>query len=104
MYVTHLKNCGASEAELDAAAKAMHHSRAMQSAEYDEQDLRDKIAPISAFNQKLFKQAFQSSEKQALPLTTDGQISLGDLSDGQIKELLQGFRKEQRRRSQSKTS
>lgn len=104
MYVTHLKNCGASEAELDAAAKAMHHSRAMQSAEYDEQDLRDKIAPISAFNQKLFKQAFQSSEKQALPLTRDGQISLGDLSDGQIKELLQGFRKEQRRRSQSKTS
>ncbi len=104
MYVTFLKNSNASEAELEAAARAMHHSRAMQSAQYDEQQLQDKLAPILAFNQRLLSQAFDASDKQALPLTADGQLKLCDLSDGQLKELMQSLRAEHRRRSQGKVA
>ena len=67
MYVTYLKKSRASEAELEAAARAMGHSRAMQSAEYDEQDLQDKIAPISTFNQQLFNQAFSAQNAAFCP-------------------------------------
>jgi hypothetical protein len=98
MYVTFLRNSGASEAELEAAARAMHHSRAMQAAEYDEQELQDKLAPIRAL------QAFDSCSKQALPLTAHGQLKLRDLSDVQIKALLQELRGEKRRRNQGKIS
>lgn len=104
MYVTFLKNSNASEAELEAAARAMHHSRAMQSAQYDEQELQDKLAPILAFNQRLLSQAFDASDKQALPLTADGQLKLCDLSDGQLKDLMQSLRAEHRRRKPAKTS
>ncbi|MBD1877214.1 hypothetical protein H6F75_27400 [Nodosilinea sp. FACHB-131] len=104
MYVTFLKNSNASEAELEAAARAMHHSRAMQAAQYDEQELQDKLAPILAFNQRLLSQAFDASDKQALPLTADGQLKLCDLSDGQLKELMQFLRAEHRRRSQGKVA
>lgn len=104
MYVTFLKNSNASEAELEAAARAMHHSRAMQSAQYDEQDLQDKLAPILAFNQRLLSQAFDASDRQALPLTADGQLKLCDLSDGQLKELMQSLRAEHRRRKPAKAA
>lgn len=100
MYVTYLKKSGASEAELEAAAKAMHHSRSMQRIHYDEQDLQDKIAPISAFNQQLFKQAFSAQDVSSLPLTADGQLRLRDLSDAQLKSLSQQLRQEQKRRQQ----
>ncbi|MGB3515656.1 MAG: hypothetical protein WBA43_04315 [Elainellaceae cyanobacterium] len=104
MYVTFLKNSNASEAELEAAARAMHHSRAMQSQQYDQQDLQDKLAPILAFNQRLLSQAFDASDKQALPLTADGQLKLCGLSDGQLKELMQSLRTEHRRRKPAKAA
>ncbi|MBD2234087.1 hypothetical protein [Phormidium tenue] len=100
MYVTYLKRSRASEAELEAAARAMHHSRAMQSRQYDEQDLQDKIAPISAFNQQLFKQVFSAQDAAELPLTADGQLRLRDLSEAQIKALSQQLRQENKRRQQ----
>jgi hypothetical protein len=100
MYVTYLKNANASEAELEAAARAMHHSRAMQSAEYDQQDLQSKLNPILSFNQRVLTQAFSADERLPLPLTADGQLKVRDLSDGQLKELLQRLRTEDRRRKQ----
>lgn len=104
MYVTHLKNRNASEAELEAAARAMHHSRAMQSAEYDQQDLQDKLAPIRAFNQRLLAQAFDGVERPPLPLTADGQLKLADLSDEHLKALLKSLRAEEKRRKQSQVA
>lgn len=100
MYVTYLKNSKASEAELEAAARAMLHSREMQRESYDEQALQDKIAPISAFNQQLFNQAFSTQDVSSLPLTADGQLRLRDLSEAQIKALRQQLRQEQKRRQQ----
>lgn len=98
MYVTYLKKSRASEAELEAAARAMHHSRRMQRESYDEQELQEKIAPISAFNQQLFNQAFSAQDAVELPLTADGQLRLRDLSEAQIKALSQQLRQEQKRR------
>lgn len=57
MYITYLRNQGASEAELDAAARAMQHSRARQNADYDRQQQLDKQEPIHAFNQRLLAAA-----------------------------------------------
>jgi hypothetical protein len=104
MYVTFLRKSNASEAELEAAARAMHHSRAMQSAEYDQQDLQDKLAPIRAFNQRLLAQAFDSTERPPLPLTADGQLKLADLSDEHLKALLKSLRAEEKRRKQSQVA
>ncbi len=104
MYVTFLKDSNASEAELEAAARAMHHSRAMQSAVYDQQELHDKLAPIMEFNQQVLRKTFQGKSKQTLPLTPEGQIRVRDLSDDQLKELQKEFRQEQRRRRQDKAS
>jgi hypothetical protein len=59
MYVTYLRNQRASEAELDAAARAMQHSRARQNADYDRQQQLDKQAPIHAFNQRLLHRQTQ---------------------------------------------
>ncbi|MBD2075504.1 hypothetical protein H6F86_16695 [Phormidium sp. FACHB-592] len=61
MYVTYLKDNGASEAELDAAAVAMHHSRRTQSEDYDKQEKQNKVAPIYKFNQNVFNKVFGSS-------------------------------------------
>lgn len=52
MFVTHLKDSGATEAELEAAAYAMHHSRQMQSKVYDEQSKANKMAPVAAFSDR----------------------------------------------------
>ena len=54
MYVTYLKNIGASESELEAAATWMHHSREMQSKTYDQQCKQDKMLPITKLNQAIF--------------------------------------------------
>ena len=61
MYITYLKNSRATEAELEAAAAAMHHSREMQSKVYDQQTTAEKIKPIFEFNQNLFKKAFRDN-------------------------------------------
>jgi hypothetical protein len=61
MYVTYLKDSGASEAELEAAACAMHHSRRMQSQIYDEQDRMNKMAPIVEFNERVWQKVYPGS-------------------------------------------
>ena len=58
MYVTYLKDTGASEAELEAAATWMHHSRYMQKMVYDAQEQQAKLAPIMALNERILTQAF----------------------------------------------
>jgi len=56
IYVTFLKDSGATEAELEAAAIAMQHSRRMQSSIYDKQTQINKIAPMLAFNERKLKE------------------------------------------------
>lgn len=56
MYVTHLKEIGASEAILEAACREMHHSREMQAEVYNKQSGYSKSAPALALNQSLFQQ------------------------------------------------
>ena len=60
MYVTYLKDQGVSEAELEAAAWWMKHSRLMQSKIYDQQNKTNKMAPIQSFNQRMFERNMQS--------------------------------------------
>jgi hypothetical protein len=50
MYVTFLKDSGASEAELEGAAWMMQHSRLMQSKIYDQQDKEKKARPAIDFH------------------------------------------------------
>ncbi|HEY9881748.1 MAG TPA: hypothetical protein V6D29_25075 [Leptolyngbyaceae cyanobacterium] len=104
MYVTHLKNNRASKAEMEAAAKAMKHSTLMQNTEYDEQDLEDKLAPIVELNQQFVKRAFQSADKQLLPLTADGWLDAHRLTVPQIKQLIRELRWEEKRRKDPDTS
>lgn len=61
MYITYLKNSKATEAELEAAATAMHHSREMQSKVYDQRTKAEKMKPIFEFNQNLFEKAFRET-------------------------------------------
>ncbi|MDZ8068968.1 MAG: hypothetical protein RMY64_25590 [Nostoc sp. DedQUE08] len=56
IYVTFLKDSGATEVELEAAAIAMQHSRKMQSTIYDQQTQQNKIAPMLAFNERKLKE------------------------------------------------
>lgn len=55
MYVSFLKDSGATEAELEAAAARMKHSRMMQSRIYDQQTRESKTAPIHLFNERMLK-------------------------------------------------
>lgn len=98
MYVTYLKDKRASKAEMEAAARAMKHSTLMQNSEYDEQELENKLAPIVELNQHLVRRVFQSADKQPLPLTADGQLETGKLTEAQIKQLLSDLRWELKRR------
>lgn len=61
MYVTYLKEQGASEAELEAAAYAMHHDRKMQAEIYNQQSQQSRIAPIYHFNQRLLNKALAAT-------------------------------------------
>ena len=54
MYVTQLYAEGASEAEKEAAACAMHHSRKMQASVYNQLDQIRMTAPIYTFNEQAF--------------------------------------------------
>lgn len=61
MYVTYLKNSGASEAILEAAACSMHHSRTMQTNVYDQQEQMKKMAPALEFNKSIFAKVFSKT-------------------------------------------
>ncbi len=61
MYVTYLKNSGASEAVLEAAACSMHHSRRMQTNIYDQQEQMKKMAPALEFNKGIFAKVFSKT-------------------------------------------
>lgn len=58
MYVTHLNNIGASDAERRGARHAMHHSQKMQDGLYNCQDDFDKLAPIMELNKRMWKETF----------------------------------------------
>ena len=60
IYVTYLKDSGATEAELEAAAYAMQHSRRMQSQTYDEQNKINKMNPIHEFNKRIVTKYFSN--------------------------------------------
>ncbi|HEY9695836.1 MAG TPA: hypothetical protein V6D10_00985 [Trichocoleus sp.] len=59
MYITHLKNLGATETELEAAAAWMHHSRYMQSRTYNQQEQQAKLQPVLALNQRILQSALK---------------------------------------------
>ena len=64
MYITHINNQGATNAELKGAASAMHHSTKMQESVYNSQTIFDKIAPIMELNERMWKEASGSSESK----------------------------------------
>lgn len=63
MYVTHLNNIKASDAERRAARHAMHQSQKMQDGVYNCQNSLDKAAPIMDLNERMWKEAFQPLSK-----------------------------------------
>lgn len=70
MYVTYLKRIGATDVQLEAAAMRMHHSRATQSAIYNQQTKDEKIAPVYELHDQILekvlrgKSTSRSSSKQ----------------------------------------
>ena len=58
MYITDLNNRKATNAQFKGAAKAMHHSPAMQEKVYNSQTVWDSIAPIYELNEEMHKKAF----------------------------------------------
>ena len=63
IYVTYLKDIGATEAELEAAAYAMRHSRKTQSGIYDAQEKQNKLAPILSLTKRIAEEHFQKIVK-----------------------------------------
>lgn len=67
MYVTHLYNIGANDAQLKGASYAQHHSPKMQGGTYNVQTAFERIAPIYELNEKIWKDATTApSEKLSL--------------------------------------
>lgn len=97
MYVTQLKSMGVESHVLEAAAVAMHHSRAMQDRVYDRQPRPEKIQPILDFNLQLFELIFVA-EEQPLPLMEDSQIDFAALTQEQRELLQKGLSHEAKRR------
>ena len=62
MYITHINNQGATNAELKGAAMAMHHSQRMQESVYNSQTVFDRVAPIMELNERMWREAFGSSQ------------------------------------------
>ena len=62
MYVTYLKDSGATEAELEAAATRMRHSRKMQSENYDQQERSKKVAPVQDFHKRSMMAVFKDDQ------------------------------------------
>ena len=58
MYVTYLNNTGATDAEMKAAAYAMHHSKHMQENIYNSQTILERLRPIFERNEKMHKEFF----------------------------------------------
>lgn len=64
MYVTYLKDSGATEAELEAAATRMRHSREMQSKIYDQQERENKTAPVNEFHKRTMMAVFKDDQQK----------------------------------------
>ncbi len=64
MFVTYLKERGATEAELESAAAVMRHSRATQSKIYDQQNLHSKLQPSLDLAQRLAEEFSEEFEKK----------------------------------------
>jgi hypothetical protein len=64
MYVTYLKDLGATEAELEAAAARMRHSRKMQSEDYDQQERSKKVAPVQDFHKRTMMAVFKDDQQK----------------------------------------
>ena len=62
MYVTYLKDSGATEAELEAGAARMRHSRKTQSEIYDQQERGKKVAPVQDFHERSMMAAFKDDQ------------------------------------------
>jgi len=60
MFITYLNNDGATDAELNAAAEAMHHSRKMQETVYNSQTMVDKVKPVYKRNERMHQEFFGS--------------------------------------------
>jgi hypothetical protein len=68
MYVTFLKDSGASEAELEGAAWMMQHSRLMQSKIYDQQDKANKARPAIDFHSEAIANFFAQQHIEQSPI------------------------------------
>jgi len=66
MYVTYLKDSEATEAELEAAAARMRHSREMQSKIYDQQEREKKVAPVNEFHKRSMMAAFEDDQQKSV--------------------------------------
>jgi hypothetical protein len=64
MYITHLNNSGATNAELKGAAYAQHHSQKMQESVYNSQKILDRIAPVYKLQERLWKESIKPPSKQ----------------------------------------
>jgi hypothetical protein len=64
MFVTYLKDSGATEAQLESAAAFMRHSRAAQSKSYDRQKLSSKLEPSLNLAQRLAEEFSEEFEKK----------------------------------------
>jgi len=64
MYVTYLKDSGATEAELEGAAARQRQSREMQSEVYDQQERGNKVAPVEEFHERTMKALFKDDQQK----------------------------------------
>ena len=65
MYVTYLKDSEATEAELEAAAARMRHSREMQTKIYDQQKRERKVAAVHEFHKRSMTAAFKDDQQKS---------------------------------------
>jgi hypothetical protein len=65
IYVSFLKSQRATNAQLEAARIAQHHSKKMQDSVYDQREQMDKLAPIYEFNEEIIGNILESMANQA---------------------------------------
>ncbi|MEA5452962.1 hypothetical protein VB780_30605 [Leptolyngbya sp. CCNP1308] len=64
IYVSFLKSQRATNAQLEAARIAQHHSKKMQDFVYDQREQMDKLAPIYEFNEEVIDAILESMSQQ----------------------------------------
>lgn len=84
IYVSFLKSQRATNAQLEAARIAQHHSKKMQDSVYDQREQMDKLTPIYEFNEEVIDTILES-------MSHNNKTKTIEINDSKKQELVTRF-------------